>query len=188
MKNNFFHHLGSNNDKNHGTCAVYHDDGACGMNVISNIFYKTGTRASLVGGGFDNEYRNNLFIQTPLAISVDMRFRGWAKNNTEILKERTKMVNNTKPPYSISYPSYVNYLETDITLPKGNIIDNNIFVNCHKLIRVNDEANEMTENNYNLKDEKLLTKNFIFDDYLKITKDFKQFSVIDFDRIGYKSK
>ncbi|TMI86841.1 MAG: right-handed parallel beta-helix repeat-containing protein, partial [Bacteroidetes bacterium] len=48
---NFFHHIGND----HGLIvSVYHDDGACGMEVTGNIFYLAGMRSVLIGGGSDN--------------------------------------------------------------------------------------------------------------------------------------
>jgi hypothetical protein len=70
VRYNFFHHLGND----HGLLvATYHDDGACGMEVSGNVFYKAGQRAALVGGGHDNVYSNNIFIDTDMGLHLDNR-------------------------------------------------------------------------------------------------------------------
>ena len=74
---NFFHHL----DSEHATTAVYHDDGACGMEVFGNVFYKPGKIPVLIGGGMDNPYTNNIFIDAELAVHVDNRIqdKNWSQ-------------------------------------------------------------------------------------------------------------
>jgi hypothetical protein len=126
---NFFHHIGNE----HGMImAVYHDDGACGMEVTENIFYKAGSRTIMIGGGSDNVYRNNIFIDCPLAFHLDNRLMGWAKSSLDkggIFEQRLNAVTYKHPPYSIAYPKLVDYFEDSPALPKRNFIDNNVFVN-----------------------------------------------------------
>lgn len=133
VRHNFFHHLGND----HGyLVAVYHDDGACGMEVYGNVFYKAGSRASLIGGGNDNVYRNNLFIDCRQAIHLDNRLQGWAKSfiqRNDLFEQRLKAVNYQQPPYATAYPSLANYFEDRPGLPKRNYIEGNVFVNT-KLI------------------------------------------------------
>jgi hypothetical protein len=111
--------------------AVYHDDGACGMEVTGNIFYKAGSRTIMIGGGNDNVYRNNIFIDCPLAFHLDNRLQGWAKSSLDkdgIFEKRLAAVNYKQAPYSTAYPKLSNYFEDTPGLPKRNFIDNNIFV------------------------------------------------------------
>ncbi len=131
--NNFFHHIGND----HGTImAVYHDDGACGMEVTGNVFYKAGMRTVMIGGGNDNVYRNNIFIDLPMAFHLDNRLQGWSGNLIEkngLFQKRLEAVNYKQPPYSTAYPSLVNYFSDAVGLPKRNYIDNNVFVNVKML-------------------------------------------------------
>ena len=133
VRYNFFHHIGND----HGMImAVYHDDGACGMEVTGNVFYKAGSRTVMIGGGNDNVYRNNIFIDCPLAFHLDNRLQGWAKSSVDkggIFEKRMAAVNYKQAPYSIAYPELSNYFEDTPGLPKRNFIDNNVFVNV-KLI------------------------------------------------------
>jgi len=127
--NNFFHHIGND----HGLLvAVYHDDGACGMEVTGNVFYKAGMRAVLIGGGNDNVYRNNIFIDLPMAFHIDNRLQHWAGNLIQkngLFQKRLEAVNYQQPPYSIAYPTLKNYFADSVGLPKRNYIEGNLYVN-----------------------------------------------------------
>jgi hypothetical protein len=130
---NYFHHL----DSEHATSAVYHDDGACGMEVFGNVFYKPGKMPVLIGGGHDNPYTNNIFIDAELAIHVDNRNQGWSKNILKkggIYDERLKMVDFQNPPYSTKYPNLANYWNDNPALPKRNPCSKNIFYNINKIV------------------------------------------------------
>ncbi|SMO40314.1 right-handed parallel beta-helix repeat-containing protein [Solitalea koreensis] len=133
VKNNFFHHIGNE----HGVImAVYHDDGACGMEVTGNVFYKAGSRNIMIGGGNDNVYRNNIFIDCPLAFHLDNRLMGWAKGfvaKDGLYEKRLKAVNYQQAPYSERYPSISNYFKDNPGLPKRNFIEGNVFVNVKSL-------------------------------------------------------
>jgi hypothetical protein len=146
VRNKFFHHLGND----HGyLVAVYHDDGACGMEVYGNVFYKAGKRASLIGGGNDNVYRNNLFIDCPVAIHLDNRLQGWGKNmvqRNEIFEKRLEAVNYQQPPYDSAYPSLKNYFGDKPGMPKRNYIQDNVFVNTKMITDGNAEWTNVGRN------------------------------------------
>jgi len=138
LRFNYFHHLGNN----HRTSAIYHDDGACGMEVFGNIFYKAGTIPVLIGGGQDISYKNNLFIDSPLGIHVDNRFQNWSRNTLAkdgVIEKRLKAVKFDQPPYAVRYPELVQYWKQDPSLPKRIVFDNNIFVRV-KTTRIGDDS------------------------------------------------
>jgi hypothetical protein len=135
---NYFHNIGNS----HRTTSVYHDDGACGSEVYGNIFYKAGTIPVLIGGGSDHIYRNNMFIDCRLGIHVDNRFQNWSAASLEpggIIDIRLKAVNYSQPPYSVKYPELINYWDEDPSLPKRNIVENNVFIKVDNLYRGQDE-------------------------------------------------
>ena len=128
---NFFHHLNSI----HATSAVYHDDGACGMEVFGNVFYQAGSIPVLIGGGMDNPYTNNIFVDCKLGIHCDNRNQNWSKSILEKGREydiRLKLVNYQKPPYSVRYPKLVNYWNDNPSLPKRNTVSQNVFYKVEK--------------------------------------------------------
>jgi alpha-glucosidase len=125
---NYFHQIGN---KRGLIAAVYHDDGACGMEVTGNVFYKAGSRTALIGGGNDNVYRNNIFIDCPMAFHLDARLKGWAKGLVQpdgLFKTRLDAVHFQELPYSGMYPDLARYFSDSLGEPKRNIIENNVFV------------------------------------------------------------
>uniref|UniRef100_UPI003217BBB5 right-handed parallel beta-helix repeat-containing protein n=1 Tax=uncultured Draconibacterium sp. TaxID=1573823 RepID=UPI003217BBB5 len=198
---NYFHHLGDM----YRTTAVYHDDGACAMEVHGNIFYKAGTIPSLIGGGSDNVYTNNIFIDNPIGIKVDNRMQAfaWAKPMIAaggVIEQRLTAVKYNQPPYSERYPELAKYWDEDPSLPKRNLIDRNVFVKVDQIIkRVDEGVNtdkkllEFTENNYvTNKDPGFVDKeNHNFK--LKLTSEIFEkvtgFEQIPFEKIGpHKNK
>lgn len=80
----------------HRVTATYHDDGACGAEVYGNIYHKAGSLPVLIGGGHNNHYRHNIFIDSPVAIHIDARMQGWGKFMIEkgaIIDQRLQTVN-----------------------------------------------------------------------------------------------
>lgn len=121
----------------HRVTATYHDDGACASEVYGNIYYRAGSLPVLIGGGCDNHYYNNVFIDSLTAIHLDNRLQGWAARMVEkegIFEERLKAVNYQQPPYSIAYPLLANYFEENPSLPKRNVIDKNLFYRIGNLV------------------------------------------------------
>ena len=49
--------------------------GACGAEVYGNIYHKAGSLPVLIGGGHNNHYRHNIFIDSPVAIHIDARMQ-----------------------------------------------------------------------------------------------------------------
>ena len=135
VRNNYFHHIGGPNR----TMAVYHDDGACGMQVYNNVFYKAGTIAGFIGGGRDNKYTNNIFIDTRYATHIDDRLDEWAKamlDKNGLFEKRLHAVNFDKPPYSIEYPLLKNYFDDQPALPKRDSFTLNLVVNIGRLVEI----------------------------------------------------
>lgn len=111
----YFHEL----SPRHRVTATYHDDGACGAEVYGNIYYKAGSLPVLIGGGHNNHYRHNIFIDSPVAIHIDARMQGWGKFMIEkgaIIDQRLQTVNYKNPPYSTVYPLLAEYWDNDTSL------------------------------------------------------------------------
>ena len=133
IRYNYFNNIGHFGN----TIAVYLDDGACGTQVYGNVFYKAGTMTIDVGGGSYNEVRDNIFIESPLAIHVDNRLElaHWMKEYVlpgNLFEERLKEVNYLQPPYSEQYPGLVTYFDHP-GLPRHNDMARNIFVNVKQV-------------------------------------------------------
>jgi len=139
VRYNYFHHIGSGRPyagTYHGTSAVYHDDGACGMAVFGNVFYKAGYRTVLIGGGSDNPYTNNIFIESPIAIHVDNRLQRDKSFGSpgDIYRVRLAAVRYNQPPYSLKYPELARYWEDNPALPRRNTVWKNVFYRVKKVL------------------------------------------------------
>ncbi|MCF8373625.1 MAG: right-handed parallel beta-helix repeat-containing protein [Bacteroidales bacterium] len=184
---NFFHHL----DSKHLTAAVYHDDGACGMEVFGNVFYKAGSKPVLIGGGMDNSYTNNIFIDSELAIHVDNRNQNWASSTLDsggIYDQRLKMVNYNQPPYSEKYPNLAKYWDDNSSLPKRNPVSKNIFYKVKQPYEGNKDwmpfldDNWITDENPGFVDEKNM--NFKLTKTAKAFSEIPGFEDIPFEKMG----
>lgn len=114
----------------HRVTATYHDDGACGSEVYGNIYHRAGSIPVLIGGGQDNNYHGNIFIDVPVAIHIDNRMQGWGKFMVQrgaIIDQRLQTVNYLQPPYSTAYPELTEYWNTDPSLPQRNKVYSNLF-------------------------------------------------------------
>jgi hypothetical protein len=112
--------------------SVYLDDFAGGTTVRGNVFVNGG-RTVMIGGGRENIVENNLFINGRPAVHVDARGkREWAAamfaGENSVLRTRLRAVRPDQPPYRERYPSLRHILETDLTVPGGNVIRQNISV------------------------------------------------------------
>lgn len=141
----YFHEL----SPRHRVTATYHDDGACGGEVYGNIYYKAGSLPVLIGGGHDNHYRNNLFIDSPVAIHVDNRMQNWGKAMVEkggIVDQRLQKVRHQSAPYAEAYPLLAHYWENDPSFPRGNKIEGNLFYRIGNVVDGRTEWLEMCNN------------------------------------------
>jgi len=136
LRYNYWHHIGST--RNHGSCAVYFDDGAGGQTVFGNIFYRAagGSFGAVFShGGHDNSVRNCIFIECPLALgSAPWNASTWKEWQTGSLwqEKLLKDVDITRPPYAERYPELKGFLEFGGE-PRNNHAVANLIVNCPKV-------------------------------------------------------
>ncbi len=188
VRYNYFHEIGLNHAN---TSAIYHDDGACGMAVFGNILYKAGSWPSLIGGGSDNSYVNNIFIDCPVGIYVDDRLLNWAKEMVakgDVFDIDLKDINYNKPPYSVRYPELAGYWDENPAMPKRNIVDKNVFVRIDKLIQGDKKYLNYSDNNFVTNSDPGFEneKDHIFKlkDSSKIFRKVYGFIPIPFEKIG----
>ena len=187
IKYSYFHDIQSP----YALTAIYHDDGACGMEVYGCIFNNISSAPVLIGGGQDITYRNNIFMNLPYAIQIDNRlqiwqsYMKWLEPNGEY-DTKFKAVNYTQPPYSEAYPELLTYWDNNPALPKRNLIINNVFLNVNKLIKGNPsflvfKDNYETNNNPEFKDIDSLKKGL---NYKTIRNNLPNFTPIPLEKIG----
>lgn len=184
----YFHDLPSV----HRVSATYHDDGACGMEVFGCIYYKAGSGPVLIGGGHDNVYRNNLFIDLPQAVHIDNRMQNWGRAMADsggIFDVRLRAVRYDRPPYSTAYPQLARYWEGDPRIPRGNVIAGNLFYRIGKILNGSPawadwSNNWVTREDPGFADPADPMKGFVPD--APIYRMIGGFSPIPFERIGCK--
>jgi len=187
IRYNFFKNIG-----NFGmTMAVYYDDGACGTQLYGNVFYKAGSRTIMVGGGSYNPIFNNIFINSELALHLDNRLDGWAKNSLYpggIFEIRMNKVNYNIAPYSLAYPELVTYFKDSPQIPKHNDIKNNLFVNIKELHNGQKEWGPIHDENVTTNEDPGFVDasdlDFTLRDNSAIFKKLPEFKPIPFNEIG----
>ncbi|GKT08608.1 peptidase [Desulforhabdus sp. TSK] len=110
-----------------GSVGVYLDDMFCGTHIYGNLFYRV-YRAAFIGGGRDNVYENNLFVDCPKALHIDNRAQNWAGPSVDkTMTERLIAMPYTNALWKKKYPNLSDILQDDPAAPKGNLIARNIF-------------------------------------------------------------
>jgi hypothetical protein len=189
VRYNYFHNIGSK----HKTEAVYHDDGECGTLVFGNVFYKAGTVAGFIGGGRDNHYANNIFIETKYASHIDDRLNNWAAamlDSNGLFRKRLNAVRYNQPPYSTRYPHLKDYFEDEPALPKRDTFTNNILVRVGKITEGKKEWLPFMDNNLVIDHDpgfvNYRKEDFRLREDAAIWKQLPEFHQIPFEKIGYK--
>lgn len=188
IRNNYFHDItGISKWEN----AVYIDDQTCETYITGNVFSNCHW-GMLIGGGRDNLIENNIFSNCKLAMHIDARGLGWAKQALgEILPQRLNAVPYTQEPWITRYPKLVNILNDDPMTPKGNIIRKNILFKSGTIY--DDLAKPVIEygtieNNYETSDNPGFTDlpnlNFQLKSDSIIWQKIGGFENINFDKMG----
>jgi len=185
VRNNFVHHAMNAN-------AFYVDDGDCGDSFLGNVAFQTGS-GGFVGGGHDQIFRNNIIIESPLAMHVDSRGVSRGYNATDKrLRNDLDSVPYQSPPWSDKYPSLVKILEEKPEYPSGILIEGNLFVRCKTPMRRSGKADELAgvicANNVESNDLGMFVDADAFNFTLKpdaaIFTAIPSFQKIPFDKIG----
>lgn len=110
--------------------AFYVDDGDSGDLFVGNIAYKTES-GGFVGGGHDQIFRNNIFVDCTRAMHVDARgiARGYTVTDRR-LRDDLDSVPYQEAPWSEKYPTLVGILEISPERPSGIVIEENLMVGC----------------------------------------------------------
>ena len=128
VRYNFVHHSMNAN-------AFYVDDGDCGDTFFGNVDYKTAS-GGFIGGGHDQTFKNNIFIECTHAMHVDSR--GISRHYNAQDKRLTDDLNSVpyqSPPWSEKYPSLVHILENKPDVPSGIVIEKNLIISCEAALR-----------------------------------------------------
>jgi hypothetical protein len=102
IRYNFFHHNGGEQG---ATGTLYFDDGASGVTVFGNVFFRN--RGGMWNnGGYRHRFENNLFVETPAAINSGWPPANWHQQAGEELWQKRLRgdLDITRPPYAERYP------------------------------------------------------------------------------------
>ncbi|WP_294596693.1 right-handed parallel beta-helix repeat-containing protein [uncultured Rikenella sp.] len=188
MRYCYFHDFSSA----HRVSATYHDDGACGMEVFGCVYFRSGTIPVLIGGGHDNVYRNNIFIDMPMAVHIDNRMEGWGRGMLDpdgVVDRRLRAVRYTEPPYATAYPELARYWEGTPRVPRGNVFAGNLFCKIGKILNGSPAWADWSNNWVTVDDPGFVNpeqplQGFVPD--APIYRMIDRFAPIPFERIGCK--
>lgn len=136
VRNNMVHHSMNAN-------AFYVDDGDCGDTFLGNIAYKTES-GGFIGGGSDQIFRNNIFVECTRAMHVDARglARGYTATDRR-LRDDLDSVPYLDPPWSEKYPQLAGILEGNPERPGGILIEENLIVACGTELRKSNKDSDL---------------------------------------------
>ena len=118
-----------------GAQAIYLDDCDSGETVVGNIVYRCGNRGVLLGGGRDNTFRGNIFIDQPIGIYVDARGpQGivFDRPDSWNLLAKCQELGYQSPLWNERYPRLAKTMDDTPLQPMGNSMHANIFIGCKK--------------------------------------------------------
>lgn len=114
---------------------VYHDDGACGVDVFGCVFNNIETSGANIGGGSDISYRNCIFMNSVAALSIDDRnaINGKEGKYCFSYKKKFSNVNYQEHPYVNEYPELKNYYEEQPQNPKRIEVRDNLYYKVDRI-------------------------------------------------------
>jgi hypothetical protein len=111
------------------------DDGDSGLLAEDNLIYRVES-GLFIGGGHDHLLLRNVVVQAHRAIHVDDR--GVARKYTATdkrLRGDLDSVPYLAAPWIQRYPALAGILETDPSIPRGNVLAGNAAVGCETVAR-----------------------------------------------------
>jgi len=113
--------------------ALYLDDCDSGDTLIGNIIFKGGKHGVMLGGGRDNTFVGNVFIDMPIGIHVDARGPHAIVFNREDswnLLAKCEKLDYLSPLWTKRYPRLAKTMAEDPLQPLGNVLHENILIGC----------------------------------------------------------
>ena len=128
VRDNYLHDILGLNGK--GAAGIYLDDCFSSADLIGNVLYRCLGLSFLIGGGRDNVIKNNVTIDSG-PLHLDDRGLGWAKASTAPNGDMPASLK--KMPYQNDlwrqrYPKLFGILDDNPGCPKGNVVQQNLFV------------------------------------------------------------
>jgi hypothetical protein len=198
VRHNYLHDLPSM--PGCGTMGVYLDDCDSGDRLIGNVFYKAG-HAAFIGGGRDNLVANNVFIECLSAVHLDVRGLQRAKPGSGVrdgwdLLAKAEALDFRNSPWSTRYPDLARVMDEEPLLPRGNVIQRNLAVDCGKWLNAGGDTKKYLDR-VAFQDNLVLTgedpgfvdrraNNFQLKDDSPVYRKIPGFERIPFEKIGLR--
>lgn len=130
IRYNYFHDLYLGSTPTSGLYGVYLDDAHSSTDVHHNIFYKVST-VSLMGGGRNNSFTNNMIVDCGANLIFDARCISWMDwgEGSGIRNNTNKIKNWQTAEVWSKYPNLQDLYQDEEQYPKYNLIQNNISLN-----------------------------------------------------------
>jgi hypothetical protein len=125
LRYNHLHHIYGHEGK--GCMGVYLDDGFSAIQLHGNVFRQV-PRAAFIGGGRDNVFENNLFLECQPALHIDARGLGWRAYGYDELRKKLEQFPYQQEPWASRYPELVGILDDEPMIPKHNTVRRNVSV------------------------------------------------------------
>ncbi len=170
--------------------AVYIDDMACGTTIEGNLFVNCHW-ASLLGGGRDLKFVNNVVVDNKLAVHLDARMLGWASPHMELMTGRLEAMPYREKPWCDRYPELLTLLQDDPATPKHNLLERNLLVNSGRIdqdIAPQARAHGMIRNNWSTASDPgfvdMAKRDFRFKPNALVLEKIRGFKVIPVEKMG----
>ena len=138
LRHNFVHSCPQAN-------AFYVDDGDSGDTIIGNVIVNAAC-GPFVGGGHFNTVRNNIVVHAPIGIHLDARGVSRDYDTSGTHRGRLARFRTNLPPWSDRYPALHSLTTLDAGLPRGNVVNTNVTVDCGMPLRRSGSAKHLGDN------------------------------------------
>jgi len=195
IRNNFFDSIIQTENL---VCAVYLDDGTCGIRITDNVFYRCGNPERLgssfgafhINGGYENYMGNNVFVECKRAYgSSPWTDKKWTDFlNKGVVPKRLAKVNTDSKIYREAYPMLQNLRDTLNFPPRFNHVSNDLLVRCGEYIKGSYQCKNFWKTKQDPGFEDMENKRFSLKQDSEVFKKLPRFKKIPFNEIGLTNK
>jgi len=201
VRYNYIHDIVSESGQGAGAHAIYLDGSQSGVSVYGNIIENIESGAALfINGGHDNNFVNNIVINTSSGVQMGQNSE-FTKHPDVAIKFLEDSVYKSahwddasaepwnQPIFTERYPEMLASFENHPELPMNNKMINNLFVNTKKTdLRDNTNALLLDENNVATNKDPgfydMPRRNYILKEDASIFKENPKFISLPFSRMG----
>lgn len=195
IRNNFFDSVIQSENL---VCAVYLDDGICGISITDNIFYRCGNPekkgsgfgAFHINGGYGNFMGNNVFIECKRAYGSSLwNDKKWVGYLTRgVVPGRLAKVDIDSKVYQDAYPMLKNLRDTLNLPPRVNYTSNDLLVRCGDFAKGSYRSKSFWKTNDDPGFVDMKNNDFTIRQDAELFKKLPGFRNISFEKIGLKNR